>query len=218
MNMNKSIFKRTNLEYVVAYDYYRSNCTCDEDICRCTMIYNAHVDKIDIKNAIKTLFYKYNKSHSDIDKYCFDRICYALHIYDKNLYEVEVGWGYYGQEVYGVYFENEEEIFNSYCELLALNTDIEKIQYCLNLEYGYLIDRVISATSASIIKAFCNEIFLPQMEYFKKIDKKIIDEYQNRELPIAVCIKDNNKYKLIDGYHRFVANKDKEKVDIIVLE
>jgi hypothetical protein len=56
------------------------------------------------------------------------------------------------------------------------------------------------------------------MEYFKKVDKNVIEEYKDRNLPIAVCIRHGDKYRLIDGYHRFVANKDKEKVNIIVLE
>jgi hypothetical protein len=134
------------------------------------------------------------------------------------LYEVETGGGYYGEEVYGVYFEDEEKIFNAYYEILALSTDLEKIQYCLKLEYGYLIDCVESATYAEIIETFPNNIYLPQTEYFKKVDRKVIEEYKNRDLPIAVCVWDGNKHRLIDGYHRFVANKDREMVDIIVLQ
>lgn len=103
-------------------------------------------------------------------------------------------------------------------KLLALNTVLEKIKYCLELEYNYLIDCVESATSAVIIEVSPNNIRLPQTEYFIKVDKNVIEEYRNRELPIAVCIKDGSKYRLIDGYHRFVANKDRDSVDIIVLE
>ena len=56
------------------------------------------------------------------------------------------------------------------------------------------------------------------MEYFKKVDKNVIEEYKNKNLPIAVCVRHGDKYRLIDGYHRFVANKSREIVDIIVLE
>ena len=136
----------------------------------------------------------------------------------NNFYEVEKTWGYYGEEVCGVWFENEEKIFDTYYEMLALNTVLEKIQYCLKLEYDYLIDCVESATSAAIIEASPNNIRPSQKEYFVKVDKNMIEAYKDRDLPIAVCIKDGNKYRLVDGYHRFVANKDKEKVDIVVLE
>lgn len=217
MKNKRHIFEQTNLQWVVNCDYERTACHCNDDYCRCTQIINAHVCDVDVKNVIKELRNKY-KIDSYIDEYCFDRICHTFKIYDINLYEVKVGVGYYGEEVYGVYFENEKEIFNAYCELLTLNSDIEKIKYCLNLEYGYLIDCVESASVASIIEVSADEIYVPQMEYFKKVDKKVIEEYRNRHLPIAVCIKDGVRYKLIDGYHRFVANKDNENVDIVIIE
>lgn len=217
MNKNR-IFKQTDLSYYVDYDYKRTGCTCHESICRCTQIYDANVNMVKVTEVITNLFAKYKCSNSWFDAYCFDRICYAMKIYDVNLYEVEVGWGYYGQEVYGVWFENEEKIFNAYHEVLELNTNLEKIQYCLNLEYGYLLDCVKDATSASIITVSVDDIRLPQMEYFQKVDAKIIDAYKDRLLPIGVCMKDGNRYKLIDGYHRFVANKDNDEVEIVVIE
>ena len=217
MKNKKHAFKKTNLQWFVDYDYERTACHCNEDYCRCTKIINAHVCDVDVKDVMEALRNNYQIG-SYIDEYCFDRICYAFKIYDINLYEVEVGGGYYGEEVYGVEFENEEKIYNAYHELLALNTDIEKIKYCLNLEYGYLIDCVESASSVNIIEASPNEIHTPQMEYFRRVDKNIIDEYKDRHLPIAVCVRDGEKYKLVDGYHRFVANKNNETVDIVVLE
>lgn len=224
--MNKSTFRKTNLSWIVDYDYDRSNCTCGDWPCRCTRIERTWIDNINIRGVVDELYRTYNlglygrqNGHdSAINEYCFDRICYAFKIYDDYLYEVETGRGYYGDEVYGVYFENEEKIFNAYHELISLNTNLEKIQYCLRLEYSYLIDCVESATSVDIIHTSPNNVRPPQKEYFIKVDKTVIEEYKNRDLPIAVCVRDGNGYRLIDGYHRFVANKDREKVDIIVLE
>ena len=216
--MRKHIFEKTNLDWIVDYDYERSACTCGDWLCRCTTIERAWVDKINVNKVVDKLYHTHSKSDLDIDKYCFDRICYAFKIYDKDFYEVETGGGYYGEEVHGVYFEDEEKIVNAYREVLALNTDVEKIKYCLRLEYGYLIDCVESATLANLITTPPNDIRLPQMEYFKKVDKNVIEEYKNRNLPVAVCVRDGNKYRLIDGYHRFVANKDSNEVYIIVLE
>ena len=189
MKNKNNVFQPTNLQWIVSYDYDRTPCHCDDDYCRCTQIINAHVCKVNVKMIVSELSKKYSKSKSSIDVYCFDRICYALKIYDKDLYEVEVGGGYYGEEVYGVYFENEEKIVNAYNELLALNSDIEKIKYCLRLEYGYLIDCVESSSFVDIIEVDPHEIYTPQMEYFRRVDKDVIDEYKDRYLPIAVCIK-----------------------------
>ena len=218
--MEKCTFKKTDLWCDVDYDYDRTPCTCGAEcgICRCTEIINAHVINLNACEVAETLYHKHSRTDSYIDKYCFDRICYAFKIYDKDFYEVETCWGYYGEEVRGVWFENEEQIFNAYYEMLALNTALEKIQYCLKLEYDYLIDCVESATSATIIEVSPNNIRLPQTEYFIKVDENVIEEYKNRDLPIAVCVRDGDFYRLIDGYHRFVANKDSYSVDIVVLE
>lgn len=223
------IFERTNLQYTVDYDYDRSQCTCEAhewlDYCRCTTIERAWVESINIKEVIDKLYTKYCKEHSEINEYCFERICMVMKIYDKDYYEVESCPGYYGEEIGGVYFEKEEELVNTYNELLTLDSDIEKIKYILRLEYGYLIDRVLCATSATIEEVDTEKIKLPQQEYFVKLSKEVIEDYKDRKLPVAVCIKKKDRfydafdtYTLVDGYHRFVANKEKAIMKIIVLE
>ena len=220
--MDKWIFNKTDLSWIVDYDYERSACACkayeNGDYCRCTTIEHAWVYNVNVNNVVNELYRKHSRADSYIDKYCFDRICYAFKIYDKDFYEVETCGGYYGEEVKGVYFDNEEKIFNAYYEMLTLNTVLEKIQYCLKLEYGYLIDCVESATSAVIIEVSPNNIRPPQKEYFVKVDKSVIEEYKDRNLPIAVCVRDGNGYRLIDGYHRYVANKERDNVEIVILE
>lgn len=230
MKTKRLNFEKTNLQYYgVDYDYERSHCTCDAydrlDYCRCTTIERAWVESINVKEVIKYLYERYSKSQSEINEYCFDRICSAFKIYDKNLYEVESCCGYYGEEIGGVYFEDEEKIVEAYNKLLELTSDIEKIKYVLELEYGYLIDRVAITTSAAIEEVSTEKIKLPQQEYFVKLSKKVIEDYRDRKLPVAVCIKHKDRfydvfdtYTLIDGYHRFVANQDRKANKIIVLE
>ena len=222
-------FEKTDLRLDVEYDYERSKCTCNAyergDYCRCTTIERAWVESIRVNDVINTLYIVHCKEHSDINEYCFDRICSAFKIYDKDYYEVESCYGYYGEEIGGVYFENEEKIVEAYNELLKLNSDIEKIQYILKLEYGYLIDRVENKTSATIEEVNTEKIKLPQREYFVKLNKEVIEDYKDRKLPVAVCIKHTDifhdaydTYTLVDGYHRFVANKDRATNKIIVLK
>ena len=216
------IFERTNLQYEVDYDYERSQCTCnayeDGDYCRCTTIERAWVESINVKLVIKKLYDKYCKDHSEINEYCFDRICSAFKIYDKDYYEVESCGGYYGEEIEGVYFENEKKVVEAFNEVLEFDSDIEKIKFVLELEYGYLLDKVKSATVAYILPVPTRHITLPQQEYFVKLDREVIEDYKNRKLPIAVCLESGGWYKLVDGYHRFVANKDRATNKIIVLE
>lgn len=216
--MAKTTFKQTDLQWIVEYDYERSTCHCSEAICRCTTIENAYIESVNVNNVINELYRKYCKAASAIDTYCFDRLCSIYEIYDKYCYNIDIGGGYYGEEVYGVYFENEEQLIKAYNEVLTQETDIEKIKYCLELEYSYLIDSVEVATTATIVDVSTKDIHLPQKEYFIKLNKEVIEEYKNRSLAVAVCTKDGDKYRLIDGYHRFIANKDRATNKIIVLE
>ena len=215
-------FERTNLQYDVDYDYERSQCTCDAyergDYCRCTTIERAWVETINVKLIINELYKKYCKEHSEINEYCFDRICSAFKIYDKDYYDVESCGGYYGEEIGGVYFENEEKVVEAFNKILELDSNIEKIKFVLELEYGYLIDKVNKATVAYTLPVSTRLITLPQQEYFVKLDKEVIEDYKNIKLPIAICTKCSEYYKLVDGYHRFVANKDRATNKIVVLE
>ena len=129
------------------------------------------------------------------------------------------------EDLYVIVKYKKEKIVEAYNKLLELKSDLEKIQYVLRLEYGYLIDRVLCATSATIEEVSTEKIKLPQQEYFVKLSKKVIEDYKDRKLPVAVCIKHKDRfhdvfdtYTLVDGYHRFVANKDKKANKIIVLE
>lgn len=220
--MNINMFKRTNLQYEVEYDYERSECTCnayeDGDYCRCTTIKRAWVESINVKLVIKKLYDKYCKEPSDMNEYCFDRICTAFKIYDEDYYIIESCGGYYGEEIEGVYFENESKVVEAFLKVLNFEFDIEKIKFVLELEYGYLLDKVKNATVAYIFPVATKTIDLPQQEYFIKLDKAVIEDYKNRKLPIAVCLECGGRYKLIDGYHRFVANKDRATNQIIILE
>ena len=194
------MFKRTNLQYEVEYDYERSQCTCnayeDGDYCRCTTIERAWVESVNVKLVIKKFYEKYCQKPSAINEYCFDRICTAFKIYDKDHYEVESCGGYYGEEIEGVYFDNESGLLEAFADLLALETDLEKIKYVLEIEYGYLLDRVKASTHAYISTVYTRAIDLPQQEYFVKLDKAVIEDYKNRKLPIAVCLECGGRYNV----------------------
>lgn len=211
-------FHKTDLQYYIDYDYRRSSCHCDEDICRCTTIEEAWVNDIDVNKVIQRLYSIHRTADGDIDAYCFDRICRAFKIYDKDLYDIDTGFGYYGEEVHGVWFENEEKIFDAYREMLSFEKTIDKVRYCLNLEYGYLLDCIKSASLAHIVKVSPERIQPPQQEYYKRVDQNVIESYRNIELPIAVCFRTESGIRLIDGYHRFVANKERPSVEIILVE
>lgn len=213
---------KTNLQYVVDYDYERSQCTCDAyangDYCRCTTIERSWVTDLNVSRVIDEMYRNHCRTVSDIDKYCFDRICYMNKVYDKDFYDIEACYGYYGEEIRGVWFENEEEVFKSYSHLVSIDTDIDKIRFCLNAEYGYLLDCVSAAKTASVIEVSPSAVFIPNAEHFYKLNKEAVEQYKFRKLPVAVCVKDGDRYKILDGYHRFAANGAEGAIHIIALE
>lgn len=222
MRTQKPVFEKTNLQYDTEYDYRRSRCTCDAyergDYCRCTTIEEAWVESVDVRRVAARLYQRHRIEDSEINQYCFDRICSAFRIFDKSLYEVESCSGYYGEEIDGVYFTKEEELYNTYREMFFKQSDVEKIKFCLQLEYGYLLDRINQTSSVTIIEVKSEDVVIPQTEYFYRLNRQVIEDYKGIKLPIALCVRDGNKYKIIDGYHRFAANKDRPTMKVIVLE
>lgn len=213
---------KTDLSYSgVEYGYERSECICNDWPCRCTTIRNTWIENIDINKVMTELlhnnFIKTNKL-TEIDLYCFDRICRVNDIWDKYLYDIEVCPGYYGEEIHGAFFGNEEKVVSEFDELLKLNSDIDKIKYILELEYGYVIDSIANCHNIIIVNCSPKLVVYPQREYYHRLEKEVVESYKDYNIPCAVCKKSGDKYLIIDGYHRIAANKDKENIEIIVID
>ena len=212
---------RTDLAWNgIEYDYERSGCTCNDWPCRCTTIKNAWIENININEVMSAILIRNFKSKNltEIDLYCFDRICRVNHIWDKEYYEIEVCPGYYGEEIGGVFFENEKKVVMELNKLLTLNSDIDKIKYILELEYGYIIDSVKSCHNVSVIDCDPKLVIAPQQEYYHRLEKNVIESYKDYNIPCAVCKKNGDRYLIIDGYHRVAANKNRENIEIIVID
>ena len=76
----------------------------------------------------------------------------------------------------------------------------------LKAEYGYLLDSVEACTEVVIRSVNIHDIKFPQGYYAKKIKDK--DIYKNYKYPIAICTCKNDKYEIVDGYHRTLAAKE----------
>lgn len=213
---------KTDLSYsAVDYDYERSGCTCRDWPCRCTTIYDERVTNIDINKVMSEILlhnFTHDANISDFDLYCFDRICRSNGIWDQASYTVEVCGGYYGEEINGVYFDNESVVVNQFDEVLRLNDNLQKLKYILELEYGYVIDSVQNATSVSIIDCNPSMIISRQDSYARRLEKDVVESYKDYNLPVAVCKKRGDYYAVIDGYHRVAAAQNKDSVEIILVE
>ena len=212
---------RTNLAWSgVEYDYERSQCTCHDWICRCTTIESAWVEDININKVMSCLLIDHfpRENLTEIDLYCFDRICRVNNIWDKECYEIEVCPGYYGEEIDGVFFENEKKVIDEFDKLIKLKSDADKIKYVLELEYGYVIESIENCHNVSVISCDPKLVVASQQEYYHRLEKNVVESYKDYKIPCAIYKKNGDRYLIIDGYHRVAANKEKECIEIIVID
>lgn len=187
------------------YDSYRpcengDDC-CDGDYCRCKKITNAYISKFLFDDVVNFLV-KEAHIKNDIFIYCLDRVLRTLSL-NKESFTVEYGRGYYGEEIYGIYLEEDlSKNINKCISELSNLSDLNKIKYVLNLEYGYILDSIKDCKNVEIVDLKVSDIILNE-SYRKKIFK--IDEYYGKDfkLPRGLYLKESlNKFRLIDGYHR----------------
>lgn len=224
--------QRINLIFSLDYDTetYRPGCAgCDpnsndygSDYCRCTKIESVTVKDIDHLRLTETLIEKMKKGNGnklfrekyDSIIYCLDRIIKKM---DINSSSFECAWshGYYGEEVDSIYLdvEIESEIREHFNKLAYSGMTLtEKINYALEYEYGYLLEK-LKNVKWKIENIPVSDIVVPQNEYYhKKLNKEFTEYYKDWQLPICVIDKEN---RIIDGFHRFFANKDKEEIKVI---
>lgn len=208
-NLLSKFFKSTrryNWKYldVIDFDYDRNNDNCHcPDYCRCSVIVNIELTRFSMNNMIDILLKNIN---SQILKYSIDRIIRSSKLNENDFNLVTCG-GYYGEEVDGLYLSEEKNKFLSdkISELIELS-DIDKIKYVLNLEYGHLLDVVKESIDFSIENINMNNINF-QDDYRKKIDvtENFYDE--KFQLPRGIFVKSGDRYRLIDGYHRVMKAK-----------
>lgn len=210
----------------VEVDYNRFyNCEsygCDsEGICRCSSIEDEHITSIDVSSIVDSIYSdifdnslstkRNNAINSlfgitkELDIYTIDRILRKCLIYDKNVWEIEKDGGYYGEEITGIKLYNEysEEVSMKLNEALSIDNVKERIEYLLNLEYGYVLPE-LSNKNYKIVKINKSDIIFGNGKHLESVSGKVLSHYSDKEYRgiRGVVIEKNGKYKLIDGYHR----------------
>lgn len=196
----------------VGVDYIRINDDPEDDYGRNSYLIDKKVTELNIDTVITKLYIEIvdGKEDDNINKYCFDRICRINKIWDKELYTIDTIHGYYGEEILSVTFDKESEIRDSWNQIKDLSA-VEKIKSVLTMEYGYLLDILKHLKGVSIVKLPKNLITIPNNEYYRKMDLDVIESYKNYGGPLGIVVDvDKNSYRLIDGNHRYFANKNNE--------
>jgi hypothetical protein len=193
---NYNFYDYSNVDYDEDFPCQNGSDCCYGDYCRCGVIENARVKSIpDVLN----LFYS---NESEINRYCIDRILTNFKIWNKELWDVNVCGGYYGQEIDSVTFSKSSEVDGHIGSLSSLVDIRSKVEYVLNLEYGFLLDSV-KDKNWEFRDIHWSQLVFGNDNYRRKLDDN--SYYDDYKLARGICLQstsDNKEYKLIDGYHR----------------
>jgi len=219
--------RAVDFKYDLEYDYNTyTSCHeryCNEEgICRCSTIQNAHVVSVNIPNMVNHIYdYYFDDSIStkrnftinsilggvskEIDIYTIDRILRINKAYEPSNWEVQVCGGYYGEEIDDVILEDdvaqkiEKQIDNAF-EIIDLK---KRIEYLLMLEYGSILPKLQGLTY-SIETVERDSIIFSSDPHFRKVNLKKLEHYSDKIYSgiRGIALLKNNKYRLIDGYHR----------------
>jgi hypothetical protein len=75
------------------------------------------------------------------------------------------------------------------------------VKYLLVQEYGYVLESLTGRTwTLEKVQKDC--MVFRNQERFSRLDKTMVEAYKTYGLPRAICILEENKYRVIDGYHR----------------
>jgi len=181
-------------------DSSSEGCTCD-GYNRCAEIRNAHVTDVSISSCVETFMNGYSDSMLE---YCIDRILRIRKIYNPDNWEVDVCGGYYGEEICGVSLDSL--VFDKVIDdinVLIQSSTTEQVEYILEMEYGYVLDR-IKGLRWEIIDVPVSELAVPNTHYLGKVsqDEEIYSD--GSKIPIGIYTLESGKYVLVDGYHRYI--------------
>lgn len=215
---NKDSLLNIDVDSNVYYNGY--DCTCAaNDYCRCSSISHIDIEGIDVSYYIE----QGNKLlKSVIDQYCFDRIVRKSSLIETDNWSATIEAGWYGDELGTTILDNEtfEDYKKTIENYLTCETDLEKIMFVLLLEYKELLPELQQDYKMVIKTVPIEKVNLGAIKHKNKVAKKDLTIYDKYILPRAVCIESNDKYRVIDGYHRITnaLNNKMTEVSIISLE
>lgn len=224
MKKQKESGLRQNLYYDgVDVNYHtETSCSesgCDEEgICRCGVIVDAQIEKVNAENIVKCACGK----ETEFARYCIARILTSHKIYNTDNWNIAIEGGYYGQEIRDVtlspsFIDEVEPIID---QIIKAKTNKEKLFASLIDEYGSVLPALEKYEDFEIRTVSIKDIFIGNISWGKKVEHGDNPYHKDYDGIIGLCqnITTPPHYRLIDGYHRYFAmkKKGKQKGDIIV--
>lgn len=214
---------------------YERECGCDGDTgCRseygkCNVIRDFKITKVNPEYLAECCLR--NKDVSHLVRYTTYRIISQSALARKDNWEGDIGRGYYGQELHGYTFSNLKEVERVEQALLQITedkTEKQLLNIALEFEYGYVLDS-LQGKSVTTMHVEHHKIVPVAREHYNRLDRDQVERYvekytekdlggdEFRKLPVCVVLKDGDTYRLIDGYHRYMAYVRDVGTDIFVI-
>lgn len=140
--------------------------------------------------------------------YCLERVINATRLTPED-FDIGVEGGYYGEELGAVkiYNKSKTDAINDILKELLEADDDGRIRIALKYEYGYVLDSLISCVfSVENISRY--DLIFPNEQYASHLNRDILNLYKDYSGILGVVKFFNGSYKVIDGYHRIMANQD----------
>jgi hypothetical protein len=232
---------RDDFKYSVSYncdtEYSCEESGCNEEgICRCGYITNTYLKSVDVGSIANNLYSEIfdnsisTKRHNtinslwgiseDIEKYTIDRVLRINKIWKPEFWDINVGGGYYGQEVDEVVLiEDMVQKLNTQLEkAFDIDNLTERIEYLLDIENGFILEDIKDKKYVvSVIDI--DDIIFTNPDHKRRVLTEELEHYSDRNYKgiRGIVKKDGLKFKLIDGYHRLSKTENK-LVKVLVAE
>lgn len=166
-------------------------------------------------NRTQKLLSLFEGYDSQLDIYCIERLLAIHKLYDSSNWTFSYLNGYYGHEIDKLVINQniQDEIKSEVEKLLSFNTFKEKVNYILTLEYGFVSDQLKDcAYKFETIER--SKLYFPQTKHYKKVSKKTYYKKRDPDSIFGICLKQGEKYRVIDGYNR-LSQTTKDRIKII---
>jgi hypothetical protein len=231
--------KISNSDYkydsIIDYDYQlynsceESGCN-DEGICRCGVISDVQITKVDIdlfSESIYKSYYGNDKASirnaqintvifgtgKELDIYTIDRILRIHKVWESYNWNINIVNGYYGQEISDITLDEtiRQKIESCINTALDISEFDKRVEYLLNLEYGFILPE-LEGCRYSIVDIPKNEIKIGSEGHSKMVESKNLSHYKNYNGIKGIVLFNDKKhdkpYRLIDGYHRVISTNN----------
>lgn len=215
--------------YYFDIDYDRTGCTGCDDYCRCSCLFNIKINKIEnydhlLDDILKSTGLVYPKQDKEFYLYAVERFGKFIGLDNPVSYEASSCSGYYGEELNSTVeldYELSRKLEEFAANVLSTQNKTLIINDLLTREYGYVLDSLKTVKDWEVREVPYRWILFPnknRFEYTTRVDSKLVATYRevDLDLPKGLVVLENNKYRVIDGYHRLIASDTKDKVKLLV--